>query len=220
MKPTKKLEHLSKSSIKNYIECPFKFYCQNLVGITGVKPYAFVKGNEIHDTLHEAIVFKKQVKDFPQQVNFVKSVFKKLEPWSLVVAEKRLNATYIDLKLVGLMDIVVKTVGDRIIILDYKSGKEYPFSGYRFELGIYYYILKQNGIIATHWGIIFTDQNIVKIEPVKLDKVNESIAKAYQVWTEINDKKFDRKISTKCNYCPLKDSCDIIWYQYKNEIVN
>jgi CRISPR/Cas system-associated exonuclease Cas4 (RecB family) len=211
----KEVKHLSKSAIKEYMSCPFRFYNHKVLGIYGPTPYVFSRGINIHDTLHESIVLGKKTHDFQEQVNFTKALFKKLEPYSVVVAEKRMEAFYQDLKLVGLMDIVIQT-GSKIIILDYKSGKDRPIANYRFELALYFYILKMHDITPTHWGIVFVDQQKVLIEEVKLNEVSKAMAKAYQTWLDIQDERYPRNLSS-CKFCDLKDKCDYLWYRYNEE---
>ena len=212
------IEHLSKSSAKVYLDCPFKFYNHQICKIKGPTPYVFRRGGAIHDTLHESIVENVRTIDFPSQVNFAKAVFEKLKPYSIVVAEKRMEAYYQDMKLVGLMDIVVKS-GSKIIIFDYKSGNENPINKYRYELAVYDYILNMNDVQPTHWGIIFVDKQIVKVEEVSSVKVAQAIGKTYQVWSDIKERKFDRKMSG-CRWCDLKKQCDNLWYQYQERLKN
>jgi len=208
----KKIEHLSKSSIKEMLQCGFKFYNHQLRSIRGPTPYYFTRGSGMHDTLHESIVEGKDTVEYREQVNYVKAVMRKLQPYSVVVAEKRMEAYFQDLKLVGLMDLVVRS-GDKVIILDYKSGSERPFRNYRFELAIYKYILQENGVEATHWGIIFPDKKTVKVEAVKQDEVDKALAKAYQAWLDVENRRFERNLKA-CRFCDLKKQCDTLWYEY------
>ncbi len=205
---------LSKSSIHIYEFCPFRFYLNKVKKIEepGGKPYAMERGIEIHDELYNAIYRHQPVKKFKEIVENTKALLGKLGKYRILLSEYTLNAFYKDMELIGIVDLLIQS-GDRIILIDYKTGKDRGLSHHRFELALYTYILNQNGIEPTHWGIIFVDYNKIYIENVKEEIVDRAVGKAYDIYLKIKDGNFNPN-RFNCSYCPYREICDSLKEMY------
>jgi len=208
---------LSKSSVLMYESCPFRYYLLKICRIKEPKIYAFERGIEIHESIYK---FLKENVSPPEhcisQVAFVKASLNNLKPYEIIGLEGKYEASYKDLKLVGIIDLLVKHKNN-LILFDYKTGKDRGLSHHRFELALYVYILNQNGIHPTHWGIMFVDQKKVYVEKVREEQIKKSLGKTYDTYLLIKSGHFPRKKSD-CSFCPFRDDCDTFFEMYKSDI--
>jgi len=218
-KEKNKLDHLSKSSIKSYEYCPFCWFLSKVEGLDlddyngGV---ALKRGNNMHDELHEYVVKGHAPRIFTEQVAFVKSVLDKMGKYKILQSEKRIEAEHMDMKIVGYIDIVVEA-GNKIVIFDYKSGKDRGLQNHMFELALYHWLLLEtSGITATHWGIIFPDQHKVYVDKANQKEIDKALAKAYQCWLDIHDWKFER--NRRCWRCRSDKRVQALWDMYEPKI--
>ena len=212
---------LSKSQVNTFLDCPYKWKKFYIDEIKSKPSPAQARGSAIHkkiekfyknpkpdDDLKNFIAFElRRVKDMLKENNFDKKYFYP------IFQELKMQNEEIGLK--GICDAVFINPGDdKLIIIDWKSGKYYPdkFDDYRFELAVYSELLKHSGKIDEepfYWGIYFTDADKLFFE--KIDK--KYIDKMYETMDEvrkgIEEGIYEPKKNTWCWNCQFRKSCGV-----------
>ena len=213
------MKPLSKSSILSYEHCPYAYYLQKIKRLVPkVVPKALIKGSKVHDLMDtfydikgetvrekaKVLCAKKDAQEYHAPIkNFIK-FNEKLEKQKYEINPILRESKLIDYKnnIIGIIDCVHKTK-DKLILLDYKTGKKHSLKKYRFELALYAHLLEvTKNITVTHWGILFVDHSpIPVIEPISRVEMLEALDKVENVRANILAENFERKPSRLCAWC-------------------
>ena len=196
--------YLSKSKIKCYRQCPFKYkgiYEDGL--LISEKPKAFVRGIAIHAALDK--LGKGTLIDIPEEykkiVNDVKEINRKLKSKIILTEE----IIYDRERLIsGIIDRVDELEDGSLLLLDYKSGNEYQFETYRFELALYSYLyeLKYKRRIK-YIAIFFVEKNKLVYEELKEEDIEDALDEVDEVDEKIQLGEFKMKKGFWCSYCEM-----------------
>jgi len=229
---------LSKSSINCYEGCPHRWKLNHIDKLkekmgpalfNGIKVHnlceKFYKGNTTLDEGLDWLGAQDYAKEHPEKFkNFVK--FNRNIADGELIFKPMMNETRFknaEYNLSGVVDVVFKDDKGDIIILDWKTGKNRGVGNHRFELALYYLLIKGSHpeLNITHWGIFFldtereegeTDEKFEKRtfakEPVNLKEVDKAILKVQNTRKRINLKEFPKK-GKYCNWCGyLGNGCE------------
>jgi len=220
---------LSWSRLSVYRQCPNQFeakYITKEYPDEGDNP-AFEKGNRIHSQLEDYINWKKNGKKEPSLceeaanvIPIIDSYFKRVDPLA-ISAEKQLALNhdwnecgwFDSAKIVkwrGIIDMIVLMRKDRMVLIDFKSGKVRPYADDRGQLHLTAAMLFElypdvNQITSAYLFVEHktTDQTIFKREDHAKNKAAFDIE-----WLQVNeDKEFEAKKNQYCYFCGIKSDC-------------
>ena len=208
---------MSKSSIHTYEFCPFRYFLTYVKKLNEPKVYVMERGVNIHDAIYNFLINNKTPpEEYQEQVAFVVATLNKLKPYKILLAEEKLTTEFENIELVGITDLLIQHK-DKVILFDYKTGKDRGLQHHRFELALYTFILQQNNINPTHWGIMFVDEKKVYVEPIIGREIQKALGKVYDVYLRVKEKRF-APTKVNCRFCPYKDDCNVFIEMYKNEM--
>jgi len=223
----------SKSKLKTFRDCSLKYkfgYIDKLIGkkaeITNkgiilhdifdkfYDHYSHDKGFEIAmtETLHAMNINDEFVDKY--QIHFnafkefnVKKLKEHQEHFFPLLREKKYEIE----KWRGIIDRVDK-IGDKIILIDYKTTKGYSIGNYEDELLLYAELIKKETVYTpTHIAILFTGNNnlvVNKIDPSNQDAVVKELTdEAILYESQITNRKFAATKGYWCSYCEFKKYC-------------
>lgn len=211
---------MSKSAVLCYRQCPYRFYLEYIKKVPRkVIPKALKKGSEVHDlmdkfydtkstTITEAV---KEIKQNPLMTehkevmnNFIKfnhEVISEGEDKLIKPLFKEIKMYDHETNISGRVD-AIQADGNKLILIDYKTGKEHSLKKFRFELALYTYLFeKQYNQKITHWGIYFVDTDKFKVEPKDTQEMVNALKEVADVRILVNAEKFDKKPSWLCKWC-------------------
>lgn len=214
---------LSKSSIGAYESCPYGWKL-TYIDKAKTKPMpALLNGVKVHNicenffkgvnTLDEALdkLGRDQfvVDNFEKFKNFVE-FNKHMAIDGKILRKPILNESRFsnsELNISGIVDVVFKDDKGNVIILDWKTGKTRGVEHHRFELALYYLLVKKTmpELNITHWGIFFLDEpdmeKCFQKEKVDLKEVDKAILKVKNTRKRIQLQEFPKKSKYGCAYC-------------------
>ena len=239
------LKYLSYSQINTFLTCPLRYKYSYILNIPVSKNAALVFGEAIHSSLQkfyynfiknrnlglkDLIKYYKEEwipqgfsskahhdKMFQEGKSMLITFFKKFHDknMEIIALEKPFRVkTAKDVILSGKMDRVDK-VGNRIEIIDYKTGKTPDEKKLKKDLQLSIYFLaatdkrmynkKPEEVLLT----LFYLQDMKKITFVKshedIQKIKETLG---NIIDNINKSDFTPKVGPWCNFCPYKMICE------------
>lgn len=210
--------YISKSQIKTFIQCPFKWKQIYIDNIPSIVSPQMDRGTLIHkkiERFYSNIPEQKYDKDLKNFYNFELNRLKEckdLKYFYPIFQELKISNDKLEIK--GIIDAVyINPDDDKLIVIDWKTGKfnKSELDGYRIELAFYKKLLENSNKIKDvevgYWGIYFTDQNKLFFEKAdnkwieKVDKIIEKIQKTIQ------EKTYPMKLDWRCRWCQFRDKC-------------
>lgn len=213
---------LNKSQANLFLQCPYKWKKIYVDEIRSEPSPAQIRGTRIHKKVEE---FYQNPKADIEIKHFIKFELRRIKD---MIKAKKFNKKYFypifqeltlyneKIGLKGTCDAVyINPEDDKLIIIDWKSGKYYPnkFDDYRFELAVYSELVKHSGKIdeePAYWGIYFIDQDKLffeKIDKKYIDKMYETMN---QVRKEIDSGEYPPKKNQWCYFCQFKNECPLM----------
>lgn len=222
---------LSKSSIGTYESCPWQW---KLLKIDKLKPRmmpALMNGIKVHnicENFYKGVTTLDEAIDKFSQNEFVSTNFEKFKNFiqfnkqlsteGKLLRKPLMNETRFrneELNISGVVDVVFKDDSGNVIILDWKTGKTRGVEHHRFELALYYLLIKgaQPNLNITHWGIFFLDEldieQAFQKEKVNMKEVEKAIKKVENTRKRIQLREFPKKSKYGCQYCGFyKNGCE------------
>ena len=211
---------MSKSAVLCYRQCPHRFFLEYIKRMPRkITPKALKRGSEVHGlmdsfydtnatTITEAVKEIKQNPKFEEHKevmgNFIEANKEVLSEGKDLLTKpifKEIKMYDQETNISGIVD-AIQMDGNKIILIDYKTGKEHPLKDYRFELALYTYLFeKEYNQKITHWGIYFADANKFKIEEKDTKEMVKALKEVADVRALVKEKKFDKKPGWMCKYC-------------------
>lgn len=220
---------MSKSAVLCYRQCPHRFYLEYIKKVSRrVTPKALKKGSEVHDlmdvfyntkatTITEAT---KEIKQHPLMkehkevmgnfIKFNKEIVSEDTDRLIKPLFKEVRMYDPETNTSGVADAIQKDI-DKLILIDYKTGKEHPLNKYRFELALYTYLFeKLHNQKITHWGVYFVDAHKFKVEPKNEQEMVKALKEVSDVRKLIKAEKFNKNPSRLCRWCSCWENghCD------------
>ncbi|MFQ6118735.1 MAG: PD-(D/E)XK nuclease family protein [Methanosarcinales archaeon] len=224
---------LSKSKIDTYEQCPRKFKYAIIDKIPPKPPSpALILGRSVHEIAEniwkegllkvngDKITLDLEPSDNPTLNRHIHNLMRlERKRWELckiksmpkkyffprLVEEKIENEK---LQINGIVDRVDRELDDSYSIIEIKTGKVHEFKNYKFELKFYKYLLMSKKILDNkikRGVVIFTKTGEVKVG--KLGSLGWVKRKINKVRRKIKEERFERNITTLCNYCDYKKLC-------------
>lgn len=221
---------LSKSSIGTYESCPYQWKLKYIDKLkpkmmpalsNGIKVHSicenFYKGVETFEEAVDKILKEDFVKNNPDKfknfINFNKNLSTEKKLRKPLMNETRFKN--LNLNISGVVDVVFKDDSGNIIILDWKTGKTRGVEHHRFELALYYLLIKGKypDLNITHWGIFFLDESDIEKafqkEKINKKEIEKAKLKIKNTRRRIQLKEFPKKSKWGCSYCGFfKNGCD------------
>jgi CRISPR/Cas system-associated exonuclease Cas4 (RecB family) len=221
---------LSKSSVKGYEACPFKFHKVYIEGKNELDNNfePFVRGRAVHKLLED--FYKLGESDInklateailsPGYLEY-KDIMDKFIVFNQILKEnlgEHWLPKYMELKMFdketfisGIIDRV-QFDGEGYMIIDYKQKgsdyykvKENSLKWYRFELALYTYLFeKTTGLDVKKWGVYYAQEGQLVYEDVDREEIKNAVAKVLEIREKINKElRGEAPIigCGKCNYC-------------------
>lgn len=220
---------LSWSRISVYRQCPSQFEAKYLTKTypdEGDNP-AFIKGTEVHKQLENYINWKKTAKKEPSlgkiAINvkpIIDSYFNRI-PKDAISAEKQLalnhewkecgwfDSTKI-VKWRGILDMLVISAKDKLVLIDFKTGKVRPYVDDRGQLHLSAAMLFElyPDIQRITSAYLFAEHKETNQVVFKRDDHAKNKAAFDVEWLQINeDKEFEPKKNQYCYFCGIKEDC-------------
>jgi len=205
-----------KSEVNLYDMCPYRYKLAFIDGIFMDAP-AMKRGREIHQLLED--FYKPNSTDLDLLAGSIAQHPLHIKHgWivnKFIRFNKRLQRDYgefvpkfTELKLYserfGLTGTIdrVDVRDNEIIVIDYKSGKRHPLSKFRFELAIYTILFEDNyKRKVTHWGVYFTDRDILVKEKVDKAVLKQAMLKVNNFRKRVMAQEFPKKPTMTCEWC-------------------
>lgn len=219
---------MSKSKANCYMSCPMQYKLQYIDKLKVPMAPALRRGIDIHNICEEFFKFptiseaeeyikkKYDVSDYLPAINNLSTFLRTISEGEEVIKPLLIEKRFFDkeLNFTGILDAAFKDDKGNIIVLDWKTGKTRGVKHHRFELALYYLLLKrQTGIDATHWGIYFIDNEDIskgfQVERVIEEEVTKSLSTLYDIRERINNGEFPKSPKYGCMFCGFyKNGCD------------
>ena len=209
------MTRLSKSKILCFSQCPRKYYLQNVEKVKVDKvPEALQKGIEVHSAVE---YYNKNGKWQSEIIDKYPDIAKNFIEFFKVFGkpiESELKIYNEQLGVVGVIDAVYLD-NEKLLVLDYKTGKKHPIKDYRFELAIYTKLYEDWKHITIHyWGINFLDAGVKLIEAVDREEIEKALVKVKETREQIQDCEktgnWEKCESYLCNWCEYRQSGDCL----------
>lgn len=237
---------MSKSKVNLYKQCPRKFdftYVKELPKLEPEDPdHPLIIGTDVHN------IFENFLKDNDEEwlksisyddrlslikeydpdekytthlenfINFLDLIF--TSGYTIVGCEPHFESPALNLH--GYLDLVLES-NDKLVVIDYKTGKTKAITDYQLEL-VYYALLAQKelGKDVSMVGVFFSKEGNLKLanfleEPVKgawlsYEDVKTAVAYLRHVEEKIENEEFKFKRSWLCNHCEFADECKELGY--------
>ena len=224
---------LSKSSIKTYTQCPYKWKLKYIDKLKEPEGEALIRGSAAHkliEVFYKTNVFfengefaftdcDRELYEFREleRRRMLALLNNKKDPqkyfFPLFQEKKILNNI---LSLNGIVDAVyLNDADDEYIVIDYKTGKfDGTINKYRRELAFYKILLDNSKILdkpVKYWGIIFVDHGVAIIEEAKAISIKACWKAIERTRVGIVMKDFKKCPSPLCNWCGYcGKECDAI----------
>ncbi|MCW3134509.1 MAG: PD-(D/E)XK nuclease family protein [Methanophagales archaeon] len=217
-------KYLRKSTINTYLQCPMKLLLH--AAFPNISPSNVMKrGTEFHNQAHK--FFDK----FKEGKKYTYNSFRKLMPpgemydnfieWEWDRYDEGRNKYFMPvlrerwiisrrLRLKGTVDRVEQLDENHFCVVEYKTGKVHSLSMYRRELCIYMLILNDIKILkgpVTHLKCLWVDQKKFLFEKIHPASVKATKRAIEQVRKGIDARKFPKKPSMLCAWCPFIGVC-------------
>ena len=232
---------LSFTQLDNYLTCPLLYKLRYVLKIKTPKAAAPSFGQVVHETLqhfYELVLQKKKVdkktllekyenswkpdgyKDKMDELSYKRKGEEQLSnyydryekfPTTPLFVEKKFIFSLGDIRISGKIDRIDKAGGNKINIIDYKTGNVKKQSDADNDLQMSIYAAASEtvfpGKVVGEFIFYFLKTN----EVVKTERTDEQIEETKQLITstaeEIRDKKFDPVEGYHCNWCPYTWIC-------------
>lgn len=207
-----KMIRLSKSKVLCFQQCPYKYFLQNVEKVKIDKiPEQLQKGIEVHKLFEDynklcqlgvhmvPDKFSEIMKKFAKHYEiFGKPIYSELK-----IYNKQLD-------IVGVID-AVHLDKDKVLVLDYKTGKKHPLKDYRFELALYAYLYEQETNHSVDFvGIYFADAGEFVGEKLDRNEIDKVLEKIKDVKEQIQDceklGKWEKNETYLCNWCEMRQN--------------
>ena len=219
---------LSKSKIGCFKQCAYRYKLQYIDKLKGKEiPPQLKKGIDVHNILEqynklETTKLTEAEEQIREAENYIK--YKKIVD-NFLAFNKRLSndgihidkpacvekmMSDVELNIVGVVDAIHKTK-DKVLVLDYKTGKKHPIAKFRFELALYAYLYeKKSGEEVTHWGIYFAEHDKFVFEELDRHQVENAKNEVERVRELIKDSmelnNWPKNVGILCNWCGMKQN--------------
>ena len=214
MRSDKKKLRLSKSKVKTYFQCPYRFYVTSVEGwVPDVKSPYLVKGEELHELFDNHFKQQSTSTKIPKEYENHMKNFYEFNKWtkkSPLFHEVRITDEKENFA--GIIDRVQTLPNGKTLLLDYKTGKRHEryLDNYLYELGMYSYLYnKKTGLTPDLVGIFFTDAGLIDTWKLTKKIVRDALRKTKKASDEINKKLlvgkkcFRKKKGKLCDFCEL-----------------
>ena len=229
--------YLSKSKIDCLMSCPLKFKYQYIdkIKTTNESPAFLGEGQDLHELFEKTYSemrgkeltpenLKKTIKnlaltykvehrkiDLLNWYNFNVDLIKKTkffpEMTEKFVASK-------EMQMRGIIDCVREN-GNKVIMIDYKTGKDNGIAPHRFQHAIYktlYEIMFPNKKKITHWSNWYSQTGNFYIEECKSISIKARLKKVAKAEKMVEEKVWETQEIKRgslwaCKYCPFFDIC-------------
>lgn len=225
---------LSVSQIKQFEDCPRAWYYSYVLRLPQIKSPALKKGSDLHEIFDKSyleaenslrlqgkeITFENVIKEikniyidykvpeYRMSINGFINFNEQVQMLPIMRERKLLDK---ELDVVGIIDRVDKTP-TKIIITDYKTGKEEPIENHTFQLAVYANLYENEyKEKPTHGGILYTETGTFLCQPFNEEMKQEAkdriefVRKLIKEAVEKNI--FNKNISWKCRRCSYQDRC-------------
>jgi len=168
--------YLTKIKIMTFLECPHKFYEENILGLPKVVTQAMAEGKNIHSFIEnfwsivniengefsfpkvsidggkEQICIKNFLNFQKKRFEYLKSL-DKLEYFFPLYSEIKLKSD--DLLILGVVDQIDKNLDDTLNLVEFKSNKNENSASFEIELNFYKYLVENTLGLNIINGIVF-----------------------------------------------------------------
>ena len=218
--------HVSVTGLTSLVECPRKFYLQNICKIkkedmmdlnlwqeSSRGKSSMERGTMIHQEINQCLLGDWKVSENLKQSNDIEAVkwaLSELEPFRhthQILSEKKLNFSLFGHLLTGTADLIIK--GENNILWDFKTGEisERNKQSYWFQIYIYAYACFMLGIWkkSSHvvLALVYVDKRKLLKEKKGFDEISRDIQnhwkKLSQLWLINKD---------HCPYCCYDGLCN------------
>lgn len=234
------LDYVNYTQISAYQTCPLKYKYAYVVKIPTQPSHALTFGNSIHATLrdfHTEDIFSGNVscerllelykKDFdgtgyldPKQreqrflsgEKFLKEYYKKEKSTGkkIIELEKTITLKLAGVKFTGRVDRIDRIEGNKVEIIDYKTGKlkEQKDVDKDLQTSLYAWGVRENFKYEPEILTLYFVEEVTKVSSHKtLEQIKEQVAKTEEVVETMKSGDFTATPGFHCDWCDYKELC-------------
>lgn len=235
-----RLDYVNYTQISAYQICPLKYKYAHVIKIPTQPSFALTFGNSIHSTLrefHTEDIFngnvscerllelykknwdgtgyldpKQREQRFASGEKFLKEYYQKEKGGSkkIIELEKTINLKLAGVKFTGRVDRIDRIDGNKVEIIDYKTGKlkEQKDVDKDLQTSLYAWGVRENFNYEPEILTLYFVEEVTKVSSHKtLEQIKEQVAKTEEVVEIMKKGDFTATPGFHCDWCDYKDLC-------------